>query len=225
MIVHHTDCLHEGIADRRSDKVKSPAFEVFAHRVRFLGARRNLLERLGRVHSRLASDELPDVGIEAAEFFLHAKERLRILNCGCNLEFVANDARVAQQLLHLAPVIERNASRIESIERLAIVAALVEDRIPAQSGLSAFENEELEEPAIVVQRNAPLLVVIANRQLVVRPCAADELAIYRAVLCHFEEKPSPQRSLGPQRNPRYSRDFGSDLFTGDFESSSETSSC
>ena len=55
----------------------------------------------------------------------------------------------------------RDLRRIEVRERAAIAVALVEDRRPRQSGLRTFEREELEVLLIVVDRHAPLVVVVA----------------------------------------------------------------
>jgi len=43
------------------------------------------------VLNRLAAGESPDVGIEAAEFLLHLKESLRVLNGRRDLEPVPHD--------------------------------------------------------------------------------------------------------------------------------------
>ena len=59
--------------------------------------------------------------------------------------------------------------RIESIERGAIVLAFPQNRIPAQTGLRAFEHQELEQHAIIMLRNTPLAIVILDGQLIPRP--------------------------------------------------------
>ena len=63
-------------------------------------ARRDLPEHLPRIQARLAAHELPDVAIEAAELFLHSKKCLGILDGGRDLQPVADNAGIAQQLLH-----------------------------------------------------------------------------------------------------------------------------
>ena len=42
----------------------------------------------------------------------------------------------------------------------------------AQAGLRAFEDQHLEEVSVVVDGHAPLLVVVAHREVVGRPGAA-----------------------------------------------------
>src|SRR5204863_1177639 len=56
----------------------------------------------------------------------------------------------------------------------AIPIALAEDRQPAQTGLGALQGQHLEEVAVVVDGDAPLLVVIRQVQRIVGgPAAAD----------------------------------------------------
>ena len=129
--------------------------------------------RLPRVHSRLSLHELPNVTVEATELFLQKKERFRIGYSGSDLELVADDSRIAQQLLNLAAVVTRNYFWVKFIERRAIVLALVKDRIPAQARLRAFEDEKFEQCAVVMNWNAPFFIVIRDRQFVRRPATAN----------------------------------------------------
>ncbi len=163
VIIHHADCLHEGIADGGSDELESAPLKVFTHRVGFGGARRQLSQRAPFVHAGFASDELPDVAIERTKLFLDAKERFRVFDRRGNFEFVADNSSVGKELFHLALVITRDALRIKPIERAAIVVPLVEDGVPAQSGLGAFQNQKLEEGAVVVHGHTPFLIVVADR--------------------------------------------------------------
>src|SRR5579864_809612 len=117
--------------------------------------------------------ELPDVAVEAAEFLLHAKECLGIRDGRSNLELVADDAGIAQELADSAPVVARHPLGIESLEGPAIVIALVENRAPTQTGLRAFENQKLEERPVVVRRHAPFFIVITDHEVAGRPTAAN----------------------------------------------------
>ena len=53
----------------------------------------------GRFTRGFPSNELPDITVEAAELLLHAEKRFRILHGRRDLQLVADDARIAQQLL------------------------------------------------------------------------------------------------------------------------------
>src|SRR5207237_873947 len=64
MIVDHTHGLHEGIANRRSDKSKTTPDQRLAHRRRFLGFGRQSAQGLPGVQFRPATDELPEKFVE-----------------------------------------------------------------------------------------------------------------------------------------------------------------
>jgi hypothetical protein len=51
---------------------------------------------------------------------------------------------------------------IEARQRFAVGLPLAQDRDPAEAGLRALENQELEEGPVVVDRHAPLVVVVAD---------------------------------------------------------------
>src|SRR5262249_44363898 len=76
-----------------------------------------------------------------------------------------DDASVLHQAGDLSLVVRRDLLRIESIECYAIGVALTEDRFPAQARLSAFEDEELKQPPILMHRHAPLFVVVGDHQI------------------------------------------------------------
>ncbi len=124
VIVHQADRLHESVADGRADEFESALDQVFTQRVRFGGLGRNLLQRLAGVLSGLAADELPDVGVKAAELLLNGQERLRVLNRRCHLEPVAHNAGIRQQLGYLAFVVAGHHARVKVVERTAIIFAL-----------------------------------------------------------------------------------------------------
>src|ERR1035438_788573 len=92
---------------------------------------------------------MPEVGVEAAEFLLDGEEGLRVPDGGGNLEPVAHDAGVGEQLADFASVVARDLPGVEAVEGAAVVVALLEDGGPAQPGLCAFQNEELEEDPVV----------------------------------------------------------------------------
>src|SRR5581483_691034 len=136
--------------------------QVFAEGVGLLRPRRNLAQRPGTILSRRSTDEPPLVRVEAAELVLHAQERTRVRDGGLDLQPVAHDPGVPEELRHLPRVEARDARGIEAVEGLAIRVPLSQDRDPAETRLRPLENEELEERPVVVHRDAPLLVVVAD---------------------------------------------------------------
>ena len=79
------------------------------------------------------------------------------LTVDVDLQTVANDAGIAQETLQLAAIIASDALGIESVERCAIVLALLQDRVPTESSLRAFEDQELEENEVIVLGRSPIL--------------------------------------------------------------------
>ena len=144
MVVYHSGGLHVGIDDGAADELEAAALEVLADRIGVLRAGGHLLHELPGILDGLAAGESPDVQVKAAEFLLHCKERAGIDNRGLDLEPVAHNCRVLQQLVDPRLVVARNLFRVESAESLAIALALVEYGGPGQSGLRALQDQELE---------------------------------------------------------------------------------
>jgi hypothetical protein len=111
---------------------------------------------------RLAAGELPQIAIEAAELALHLEHALRVVHRGVDLEPVAHDAGIHHQGCDLALAVASDQRRVEAVEHLAVAPALLQDREPRQAGLGTLEHQELEQLAIVVQRHAPLGVVVGD---------------------------------------------------------------
>jgi hypothetical protein len=64
------------------------------------------------------------------------------------------------------PAKARDFPRIEPRKSLAIGLALSQYRVPAQSGLRAFQDQEFEKAPVVVYRYTPFGVVIGGLQLI-----------------------------------------------------------
>ena len=98
---------------------------------------------------------------------------MRVGNCGRDFEAVADDARVGEQRSDFLGIVARDFLCVEKIEDFAVTRALEQNRVPAQASLRAFQDKKLEEHAIVVDRNAPFLVVIGDIDFFLRPVAAN----------------------------------------------------
>jgi hypothetical protein len=96
----------------------------------------------------------------------------RVGDGGLDLPAMAHDARITQQALHVALRHALDPARIEAGESPPVSRALAEDGRPAEPRLGAFQDEQLEEPAVVVQGHAPLAVVIRHLCRPLRPVAA-----------------------------------------------------
>ena len=77
---------------------------------------------------------------------------------------------------NLVSALGRNLDEVEVVESGAVARPLSEDGLPAQPGLRTFENEQLEQGALVVNGRSPLGVVVGNHELGTGPAAADQVA-------------------------------------------------
>src|SRR5688572_25223877 len=107
------------------------------------------------------TDDLPDVFIERAKLISDCDERFSVLNRRRNLELVAHDARIREQLRDLSLVVTRDLLRIEVVEGEPVILPFVQDRRPAQASLRSFEDEHLEKMPIIMIWNAPFFIVIS----------------------------------------------------------------
>jgi len=173
MVVHHPGRLHERVTDGGADEPKAALLQIPAHRIRFGGGGRNLLHRAPAVLPGRSADEPPDVAVKAAELTLNGQERAGIRDRRIDLEPVAHDARILHQPGALFPAEARDFVWIEAGKRLAVVFAFLEYRVPRQSRLRAFEDQEFEPQTVVMDRNAPLRVVVKDFAIIdVGPRAA-----------------------------------------------------
>src|SRR5919204_2653588 len=137
VVVHHPCRLHERVADRRADEAEATPLQILRQRTRLRRLRGDLRERAPLVDDRLAADERPEVRVERAVLLLYLEHALRVRHRRLDLEPVADDACVAQELLWVEP---GDARGDEARERGAIAVALVQDRRPGEPGLRALEH-------------------------------------------------------------------------------------
>jgi len=162
MVVHKSGRLHEGITDCGSDKTKAALLQRFGQGVRLRSARRNVTLTTPTVEFWRLFDEGPDESIETAELVLDREQRAGVADGALDLEAIAYDGGAFQQRLDATAVESCNPRRIEFGKGTAITVALVENRLPGKPGLGAFQHQKLEQPPIVMERNAPFLVVIGK---------------------------------------------------------------
>jgi hypothetical protein len=175
MVVHQSGRLHEGVADRRSDKTKATLFQRFRKGIRFRSAGRNVALTTPSVLFRCLFDEAPDEPIETAELFLDGQQRAGIADGALDLEAIANDGGVGEQGFDAPAVESCDACRIEIGKGSPITVALVEDRLPGEPGLGTLQHQKLEQPPIVMKRNAPFLIVIGKHARIAAGPVATEI--------------------------------------------------
>jgi hypothetical protein len=111
--------------------------------------------------------ELPNISVEAAEMPLHLDTCFGVYNGGFDLQSVAYNPGVVEQLSELSLSISRDPGRLEIVKGSPVTLALSQHGDPAQPCLRAFENEKLEQPSIIVERSTPLAVMVGNVELVI----------------------------------------------------------
>src|SRR4029077_1237909 len=98
MIVYHSDRLHVGIYDCRTNETESAKLKVFAERIGFDRSRRNLSHDLPPVKLWLSVNETPAIGVEAPKLILDFEKRACVAHGGLDLHAVANDLRIQKEL-------------------------------------------------------------------------------------------------------------------------------
>src|SRR5712692_3286734 len=162
MVVEQSNRLHVGVHDVRADETEAATFQVLADRVRYRRTGRHLLHALPAILQRTSVHEAPQIGVERAEFPPHFEEGPGVSDRRFDLEAVAHDAGIGHQSLHVAYSEARDLCSVEPGEGPAVVVAFVQDRRPGEARLGAFEDQEFEELPIVVDRDSPFVVVIAQ---------------------------------------------------------------
>ena len=138
VVVHHADGLHQGVTNLCADEIEAAFAQVFAHDVGFIAPAGNILESFPAVLDRLPANESPEVTVKAAEFFLHGEKCFCVLDRGGDLQAVADDAGVGEQLLNFPQIVSGDFAHVEVVEGFAVVVAFFQNGRPTQSGLRAF---------------------------------------------------------------------------------------
>src|ERR1700731_176485 len=71
VVVHHSDGLHEGVANRGADERESALLQIFAHGVGSCGAGGNLFREAPAVHDLRPARKFPDIRVERPGLLLN----------------------------------------------------------------------------------------------------------------------------------------------------------
>jgi len=164
MVVHHASRLHEGVANRRTGKGEPALLQVFAHGVRQGCRCGDIAMALPGILDGLAIYKLPEIFVKPAKFFCHRQTRSRIPHGCVNLQSIAHDTRIRQQLFEFGFLVAGDFRSVEIVERFAIGGALFEDRDPTEPCLRTLENKKFEQSAIIADGNTPFRIVIRFRE-------------------------------------------------------------
>ena len=153
--------------------LKPRAGEVLRDRARHRRLGRHLLDGAEIVDLRFAVEKIPQELREARTLFHDLEPRARRAHGAFDLQAIAHDAGILHQRLDLLRRVARDLLRRETVEGLAEIVALAQDRDPGQPGLETVEDELFEQRAVVEFRHAPFVIVIGDvERIVLRPRAA-----------------------------------------------------
>ena len=160
MVVDKSHRLHERMDSCRSNEPPSPAPQVLAHRDRLLG--HSTLRQARAIEEALVGFRLvtPDVGCKGAELPHKLGAAAGVVDGRVDLGPVADDSGVSHQPTCVASAETGDKLRVEPAKRGAEVLALAEDGQPAEARHEAFEHQLLEQALVVIDRPAPLHVVV-----------------------------------------------------------------
>jgi len=175
VIVDQAGGLHQGVDDGGADKAEAAFLQVLAPCRGLWGYGRHLAVGLPLVADRRAANKLPGVGVEGAKFVLHFQKGLRVGNGRGDFQAVTDDPGIGQKLPHSFGIEQRDFSGVKPAENFTVTLALFQDGIPAEACLRAFESQEFEPEAFVVNGNAPLFVVVGDVQRIGCPVATNGL--------------------------------------------------
>src|SRR5947207_2712324 len=125
VIVNHTGCLHQRVANRGADEFESVPQQIAAHRIGLGRACRHLRHGAPAILDWLAADKTPEVSVEAFRFFEQREKRFCVRDRGCDLQSVSYDPGVTEQPLHFARAIAGDLFCAESIECFPIVLSFL----------------------------------------------------------------------------------------------------
>src|SRR3989454_5730759 len=167
VIVHHAGRLHVRVTDRRADELEAALLQVLGQGV---GLRRGRPDGFSShpiavAHCPVAR-EAPDVPIETAVLLLHVEKPPRVGDGRFDFQAITDDTRVSHQACNVSLAESRHFPHIEVLECLPEIVALAQDGNPAQPRLKALQGQHLKDLPIVMDRHAPLLVVILAVQRV-----------------------------------------------------------
>src|SRR5579875_1185087 len=140
------------------------------------GAGGHLLHAPPAILYWLTAYELPNIGIETRAFLLHVEKRLRVPHSRPNLQAVTYNAGVCEQAGDFRFAVMSNSAGVKTVKGGAVGGTLLQNGRPAKPCLRAFENEELEQRAVVVKRHAPLLIVIGGHHRIDGPAAPRDIS-------------------------------------------------
>src|SRR2546429_5930250 len=133
VIINHADRLHKRIANRRANELTATLNKIPAERVRFRSASQYGGATLS--FDCLSIYKTPNIGIETSKFSLDGQKSPGVLDRGVYLQAISDNSRISEQAFDLSLIVGDNLPSIEIVERLPIIPAFPQNRLPTQPSL------------------------------------------------------------------------------------------
>ena len=187
MVIDESRGLHEGIADGGADKVEAVGSKGLAHGAGFFGLGGYVGKALKGVSDGFAVYKAPKELVQRPMLGLDGQDGAGVSDGGGDFGAVADDAGVGAESFTIFVGVGGHCCDVETLERGAVAFAAVQYRSPRESGLRAFEDKEFEERPVVVDGDAPILVVVSLHQRVVSsPFASDHCLTFHAMEAYYD---------------------------------------
>ena len=113
--------------------------------------------------------ELPNVNIKAVKLLLNLEKCLGIRHGRVDLQSIADDCTIGHQTLNPLQGKTCHLLGIEAGKGFAVPFPLVENRSPTQACLGTFQSEKLKLFLIVMNGNAPFLIMVRLVEIITHP--------------------------------------------------------
>jgi len=160
------------VADGGAREGESAAPQIAAELARDRRLGRDLTQRAPAVLDGASADRAPEICRKASVLTLDREEGARVPDGALDLAAVADDPRIPQETCDGGGREARDPARVESCKRPAVPAPPPEHGGPAEPRLRPFEDEQLEQAPVGMERNAPLAVVVGDLGLAAGPVTA-----------------------------------------------------
>jgi hypothetical protein len=162
VIVDQTHGLHEGIHRGRAHKTPAAFFQVFGQAMEAgevgMAFTASCVMRAGRILASGSSRQTK--AAQRTKFFSQLDHALCVVDGRGDLSRMPHDAGIVDQPLDVARVKAGHLLGFKVGKGAAKGLAFVQNSQPAQPCLKAFEADFLEQPAFVVHRETPFVVVV-----------------------------------------------------------------
>ena len=156
--------LKKRVYRNASGKPYAPFFQIIGDGIRE--------DRAGvfvaRLKYYLSPGEIPDITVKRALFLLNGFDNAAVADGGFYFFTVADDGAVFKQTGCLLFAVVNYFVDIKVIKSLPERFAAVQYALPRKSGLETLQNKQLIEHFIIMQRDAPLLVVVLNILMIIQ---------------------------------------------------------